>query len=170
MGCTGIHGAMYRLAHIVFVAVLLPQLEFAGAQGMPENVTVDSVLTMAKEAAETGTTEFNRVWLRGRAADAIHRLGRDAVFGDYVAEAVQGVRQQPYRWRDVASDEEQRLRHEDAKRLFLSGDTEAAKKLLGPVFQSFDVGIRINDYVLNVFFSIGSWSQEICPPLSAGSD
>jgi len=49
--------AMYRSAHIVFVAFLLAHLEFAGAQGMPENITVDSVLTMAKEAAESGTTE-----------------------------------------------------------------------------------------------------------------
>jgi hypothetical protein len=126
-----IHGAMYRPAHIVFVAALLAQLEFAGAQGMPENITVDSVLTMAKEAAESGTTEWNRVWLRGSSADAIHRLGRDAVFGDYVAEAVRGVRQQPYRWGSVTY-EEQRLRHEDAKRLFLSGDIEAAKKASRP--------------------------------------
>jgi len=48
---------MYRLGHIAFIAFLLAQLEFAGAQGMPENITVDSVLTMAKEAAESGTTE-----------------------------------------------------------------------------------------------------------------
>ncbi|HKD28415.1 MAG TPA: hypothetical protein VKC66_21250 [Xanthobacteraceae bacterium] len=118
---------------------------------MPENITVDSVLTMAKEAAESGTTEWNRVWLRGRAAEAIHRLRRDAVFGDYVAEAVHRVRQQPYRWGGVTY-EEQRLRHEDAKRLFLSGDIEGAKKLLGPVVWSFDVGIRINDYNINFFF------------------
>jgi hypothetical protein len=145
---------MYRLAHIAFVfaVALLAQLEFAGAQGVPENITVDSVLTMAKEAAESGTTEFNRVWLRGRAADAIHALGRDAAFGDYVAKAVQGARQQPYIWRSVAADEEQRLRHEEAKRLFLSGDSEAAKKLLGPSIHSFDTGIRINEYVLNVIF------------------
>lgn len=51
---------MYRLAYIVFVfaAVLLAQLEFAGAQGVPENVTVDSVLAIAKEKAETA--EYNR--------------------------------------------------------------------------------------------------------------
>jgi hypothetical protein len=49
---------MYRLAHIAFVfaAALHAQLGFAAAQGMPENITVDSVLTMAKEAAESGTT------------------------------------------------------------------------------------------------------------------
>jgi hypothetical protein len=87
---------MYRLAHIAFVftAALLTQLEFAGAQGVPENITVDSVLTMAKEAAESGTTEVDRVRLRGRAADAIHGSGRDGVFGDYVAEAGQAARRQ----------------------------------------------------------------------------
>ena len=144
---------MYRLAHTVFVLVaVLLQLEFAGAQVAPENITVDSVLTMAKVAAESGTTEFNRVWLRGRAAGAIHRLGRDAVFGDYVAEAEHRVRLQPYRWRSVAADEEQRLRHEDAKRLFLSGDVEGAKNLLGPFVHSFDIAVRMNDLLLNVFF------------------
>jgi hypothetical protein len=80
---------MYRLAHVAFVftAALLAQLEFATAQGMPEYITVDSVLTMAKEVAESGTTEVNRVRLRGRVAAAIQGLRRDAVFGDYVAEA-----------------------------------------------------------------------------------
>jgi hypothetical protein len=145
---------MYRLAHIalVFTAALLAQSEFAVAQGVPENITVDSVLTMAKEVAESGTTEVNRVFLRGRAAEAIHGLGRDAVFGDYVAEAVQAARRQPYGWCNPAAEEAQRLRHEDAKQLFLSGDIEGAKKLLGRAVQSCDTGFPINDHVLNRFF------------------
>jgi hypothetical protein len=144
---------MYRLVHIAFVfAALLAQLEFAGAQGVPENITVDSVLTMAKEAAESETTEVDRVRLRGRAAEAIHGLGRDAAFGDYVAKAVQAARRQPYGWCNPAVQEAQRLRHEDAKRLFLSGDTEGAKKLLGRAVQDCDTGYAINDYVLNGFF------------------
>jgi hypothetical protein len=127
---------------------LLGQVEFVGAQGIPENITVDSVLTMAKEVAESGTTEFNRVWLRGQVAGAIRTLGRDAVFGDYVAKAERAMQLRPY----AAADEEQRLRRERAKLLFLSGDPEAAKKLLGSSFHSFDVHVKISDYILNIFF------------------
>jgi hypothetical protein len=171
------------MLHVVFVftALLLSQLEFVGAQGVPENVTVDSVLTMAKEAAESGVTENNRVWLQGDTAQAIRRLGRDAVFGDYVAEAMRGVQLQPYGFRNVAADEEQRLRHERAKLLFLSGDPEAAKKLLGPSYHSFDVIYLIDDYILNTFFfhwelesgnlpaalhrfRVTDWKQMYCSP------
>jgi hypothetical protein len=152
---------MYRLAHIAFVfaAALLAQLEFAGAQGVPENITVDSVLTMAKEAAESGTNEVDRIFLRARAADVIHGLERDAVFGDYVAEAVVAARRQPYGWCNPAAQEAQRLRHEDAKQLFLSGDTEAAKKLLGRAVHVCDTGFPINDYVLNGLFFL-RWELE----------
>lgn len=94
---------MYRLAHTVFVftAPFLGQLEFLGAQGIPQNITVDSVLTMAKEAAESGTTEFHRVLLRGEVAEAIRTLGRDAVFGDYVAKSERAAQLVPFGFRNV---------------------------------------------------------------------
>src|SRR5437660_3432107 len=98
---------MPRLAHIVFVftALLLGQLEFVGAQGIPENITVDSVLTMAKEVAESGTTEFHRVLLRGEVAEAMRTLGREAVFGDYVAKAERAAQLLPFGFRNVEADE-----------------------------------------------------------------
>jgi hypothetical protein len=41
-----------RISFSFFAAVLLAQLEFAGAQGTTDKISVDSVLAMAKEAAE----------------------------------------------------------------------------------------------------------------------
>jgi len=159
---TGVHMPMYRRAHIIliFSAALLARREFADAQDTRENITVDSVLTMAKEAAETAEYnrnwhQGNRIWLRGQVADAIHRLGRDTIFGDYIEKAVRDVRQHHipawqspfdvYGWAHGQSDEAQRLRHENAKQLFLSGDIEGSRKLLGAWYHAADVIISIND-------------------------
>jgi hypothetical protein len=76
-----------RISFSFFAAVLLAQLEFAGAQGTTDKISIDSVLAMAKEAAEGEPVASSHVRLRRQVANAIHRLGCDAVFGDYVAKA-----------------------------------------------------------------------------------
>jgi len=117
----------------------------------------------------------------GVCAQAIRRLGREAVFGDYVAKSERAAQLQPYGFRNVEADEEQRQRHERAKLLFLSGDTEAAKKLLGPWYRSFDAFYQIDDELINIFvfrwelqsgnlpaalhrFRVTDWKPMYCSP------
>jgi hypothetical protein len=146
-----------QLVHAVFVvAILLTGIPLAGAQSVRVDLTVDSVLTIAKEAAEAGATEADRVRLRAAVADAIKRLGRDALFGSYVAEAHGALRQfllqqQPYGNCGAVAEEQQRLRVEEAKRLFVSGDPAAARQRIGRGYFICDAGIQINDFVFNWF-------------------
>jgi len=95
--------------------------------------TVFSVLVMAKEAAESGRNEAVRLPLRYRVAVSARITGQEAAFGEYVINAITGwefwdpFRSSPER---LAERQHQKLEAE-AKRAFLTGDAEGARRLLG---------------------------------------
>jgi hypothetical protein len=63
-------------------------IDFGHRPARAIEVTIDSVLTMAKEEAEKATDEEDRVRLRAYVAQFIRRTGQEAAFGDYVVRAL----------------------------------------------------------------------------------
>src|SRR5258706_5598007 len=117
---------MHRLANLVLVTVtlFLAPAPFGNAQNAPAEITVVSVLTMAKDAAEGGSREHRREILRAEVAEAIKRLGLKAAYENFIEEALTPLWRRTGRWDDDPSRRE-------AKQLFLSGNPDGAKQLIG---------------------------------------
>jgi hypothetical protein len=109
-------------------SLVLPSV-YGGAAGGTE-ITVISVLTMAKDEAEKADTETLRVHLRSYVARSIRRTGSEAAFGNYVSDALASSD----RDRELRSDEIDKFNfalEQDARRAFLAGDVQQAIRLLG---------------------------------------
>lgn len=97
----------------------------------PTDLRIVSILTQAKDIAETAATEKERAALRRRVAQFIENTGKAAAFGSYV-ESVLGSRetraQEYYRERPVET--RNLKRYVDAKLAFLNGDSARAREIL----------------------------------------
>jgi hypothetical protein len=120
-------------------------------QDHPARITVVSVLIMAREAVETESNQNRRESLRIQVAEAIKRLWHNAAFGNYVEEVLSPVSQRLGHWDDDPNRKE-------AKRLFLTGDVEAAKQRLGRVQCIGRFCMPINDATLSFLFF--HWEME----------
>lgn len=124
---------MLRLVSVLSLALGLTLLDsgLAAAQDVPAEITVVSVLTMAKEEAEKGPDEESRVTLRGKVALSIRNAGQAAAFGNYVADARTALLEREAR--EAQQDEAKTFNLEilaRAKQAFLAGDVEQAKEIL----------------------------------------
>jgi hypothetical protein len=120
------------LCFFLLAAVAHAQSESAGASPDIHQPTVLSVLTLAKDMAETGRNEAVRLPLRYRVARAMQKAGQEDAFGDYVATALGAWDTWDPR-RDAPDRVALRTRLQavaDAKRAFLAGDLDGATRLL----------------------------------------
>jgi len=103
--------------------------------GVPNaDITIASVLTMAKDAAEAVSNERQRVFLRRRVALFMRNSGHEAAFERYVADATNAAdaldEQSPsVRFRREGEARNRKI-FADAKRTFLDGDSPGARQLL----------------------------------------
>jgi hypothetical protein len=101
------------------------------ADGVDEP-TIVSVLTLAKEAAESPRQEVERLPLRHRVAMSMRRTKMEHVFGDYADDAIGAWK--AWNPENASPQADVRRREQDlyarAKRAFLAGDSEQARHLL----------------------------------------
>jgi hypothetical protein len=123
---------MRRVAYVLFATVLmLVPLGSGGAQDVPADITILSVLTMAKQEAEKAPDEKARISLRYSVALAIEKTGHAASFGTYVADARSASQH-----RDSVNAAQSEITKFNldvelrAKQAFLTGDVERAKAIL----------------------------------------
>src|SRR5215471_13381448 len=76
---------MARLVHVVSFCIALLLAPACFAQSWPADLTVVSVLTMAKDLAETEPAKGYRLLLKERVARAIRATGQEAAFHSYLA-------------------------------------------------------------------------------------
>jgi hypothetical protein len=121
---------MPRFAQILSLLVALVAVDQGDvrAQSVPAEITVLSVLTMAKDTAEQMTTEEARIGLRMRVAWSMESTKQEAAFGCYAPDAsaawlVLRRQQDP----NFERFERNRELHAQAKQAFLSGDFENRK-------------------------------------------
>lgn len=104
------------------------------AQTIHGDVTIVSVLTMARNEAEKATTEEARIRLRRQVAQAIRNTGQEAAFGRYAAdafiasEALDRAQSPDIAGRSAEARNIQRMA--EAKRAFLDGDPQKAREIL----------------------------------------
>jgi hypothetical protein len=124
---------MLRLVSALPLAFGLTLLDagVAAARDVPAEITVVSVLTMAKEEAEKGRDEAFRATLRGKVALSMRITGQAAAFGSYVRDAWIATLERETR--EAQQDEAKVFNLEflaKAKQTFLDGDVEQAKEIL----------------------------------------
>jgi hypothetical protein len=125
--------AMLRLVPVFSLAIALPLLASVGAntQDAPADITVVSVLTMAKDEAEKAPDEDARIDLRHRVARSMMKTGQTSSFGTYSYDARNALHR-----RDVLRAEHNEtakfnLEAEGkAKQALLAGDDERAMEFL----------------------------------------
>jgi hypothetical protein len=111
------------------IALLLAPTAFA--QSWPTDLTVVSVLTMAKDLAETEPAKGSRLLLKLRVAQAIKDTGREATFGGYVADVSSELeRAIPPQILNAPDWQKNRELKAEAEALFLAGDLEGAERQL----------------------------------------
>jgi hypothetical protein len=101
------------------------------AQSVPAEITVVSVLTMAKEEAEKAPDEESRMKLRNGVASSLKRTGQQAAFGTYVTDAANAATR--HAALKAEQDETDKFNFEilaNAKLAFLAGDIEEARYIL----------------------------------------
>jgi hypothetical protein len=127
---------MRRIAYFLLAStiLLLTPLGSLRAQDVPADITVVSVLTMAKEEAEKGRTEHQGAALRHRVARFIENTGRTSVFGNYVADATsawEAIGFPSWAGQHVARAlSKNRANEAEAKQALLAGDEQQAIEIL----------------------------------------
>jgi hypothetical protein len=135
-------------ARALFIATtsFLAATSVASSQGQLADITVVSVLTMARAAADSEKPGHGSDILRARVAEAMKLLGLEDAFGDYAAKAHEKLRQ------NASVLPAERKKFEDAKHLFLSGNPQAAKERLGGVYCPGRKCVFLKDFALNSLF------------------
>jgi hypothetical protein len=125
---------MRRIAYVLLASTVLVLTPLGGgrAQDVPADITVLSVLTMAKEEAEKEPNETSRGTLRGKVALSMMRAGQATAFGSYVMDARTAHLEREMV--EAQQDEAKTFNLEilaKAKQAFLAGNVEQAKEILG---------------------------------------
>jgi len=103
----------------------------AFAQNAPAKITALSVLTMAKDLAETEPKRGIRASLRSRVVQTIRDTGQEAAFRDYVADVSADTSWSiPASVRNDPVWQRNRELEAEAKALFLAGDVDGARQQL----------------------------------------
>jgi hypothetical protein len=119
-----------RITVAIFASLIWGSTQPCAQGGTPE-ITVLSVLTLAKEQAEKAENEFVRNQLRARVVHSIIGTGKEAAFSDYVAQvrSAKEAKQPSY----APGDEDLRFNWnvaERAKQAFLLGYEGKAREIL----------------------------------------
>jgi hypothetical protein len=125
---------MRRIAYVLLASTVLMLAHLGGvcAQNVPADITVISVLTMAKEEAEKAPDEESRTTLRWLVAMSLQTTGHMALFGSYIDDLRKAQEQRESV--KAQRDDIDKFNFEveaNAKRAFLSGDIDRAKEILG---------------------------------------
>jgi hypothetical protein len=128
---------MPRFALLIYLLAASMAVERAAAQvpDRPAEITVLSVLTMAKEAAESTKGEWRRAQLKYRVAQSIEATGQVQAFGSYVDDAAnrwEMLNQPPAGVDQIILDTIARNREvrAEVKRHLLAGNSELAETVL----------------------------------------
>jgi hypothetical protein len=122
---------MRWIAYFLLASLVLVPFSGARAQDAAADITVVSVLTMAKEEAKKAPDEEARIDLRFSVALSMMRTGETASFGAYALDARNAIRHREA----VKAEHHETAKHNletegRAKQAFLAGEIEQARELL----------------------------------------
>lgn len=122
---------MQRFLAALMATSLLAPAGSATSQTIPAEITIISVLAMAKDEIEKAPVENERLYPRYRLAQTMRKTAHEHHFGSYVADTYSAYEQQAIL--NAQGDDIDRMNMEveiNARRAFLAGQVEEAKRIL----------------------------------------